>query len=432
MKNENLLNKDLFIKNRQNLYKMVKDNSLIILFSADTYPRSGNQPFKFRQNSDLFYFSGLDQEKTILLLYKDSKNKTIREYAFIVEPNENMLIWTGHKLLKDEAKNISGIEKIEYLKSFADIYNNLVTKVDSIYYSFSSNIRSGKVGNTNLTDWKNTFETKYPNKLYLDLDLYSHVLRLQKSSAEVGTMRQACNITGEAFLSASRFLKPGVYENQVEAEITRVFLSMGARDFAYLPILASGKNNCVLHYSTNREMCKGGDLLLMDFGSEFNYYSSDLSRTIPISGKYTARQKEVYNSVLNVHKEIKKKFVVGSSLPKLNEECGKLIEEELLKLGLLKQNDIKNQNPENPAYKRYYMHGVSHYMGLDVHDVGDRTIELLPGMVMSCEPGIYIAEEGFGIRLENDILITESTPVDLCENIPIEAEEIEDLMNSGK
>jgi Xaa-Pro aminopeptidase len=424
-----MTNKELFILNRQKLYNKIKDNSLTIVFSADTYPRNGNQPFKYRQNSDLFYYSGINQEKTIILLHKASENNTVSEYAFIVEPNEEMLIWTGYKLLPEDAREISGIDNIKYLKDFNSIYEELILCVDTVYYSFSNNILSNKTKNLNSEEWIKKYKLKFSDKEYLDLDELSHKLRLQKSEAEIAIIQKACNITEQAFRAVLKTLKSEMREYEIEAEITKVCTSLGSEGFSYLPIIASGVNNCILHYSTNRGICKDGDLLLMDFGAEYNNYASDLSRTIPVSGKFTERQKKVYNAVLRVQKQIKQKYVLDYSLPTLNEECSKLIEEELLTLGLITKNDINNQNPSNPAYKRYYMHNVSHYMGLDVHDVGDRTINLLPGMVMSCEPGIYIAEEGFGIRLENDILVTENQPIDLFKNIPIEVDEIEELMN---
>ncbi|MDR2009288.1 MAG: aminopeptidase P N-terminal domain-containing protein [Bacteroidales bacterium] len=424
------LKKDFFSNNRKKLYNLLEPDSIVILFSADSYPRSGNQFFKFRQNSDIYYFSGLDQEETIVLLHKDTKSETINEYAFITEPDEEILVWTGHKYTKEEVRNISGIENTEYLDAFQKSIKQIINQADNIYYSFCGNIRAGNLKNLSLENLKILISQEYKNKNQIDLDIYSHSLRVAKEKHEIQTIQRACNITGECFSEILKYVRPGVYEYQVEAEITRKLLSLGAQDFAYLPIIVSGRDNCVLHYTTNRKVCNDGDLLLLDFGSELDYYASDVSRTIPVSGKYTKRQKEVYNSVLKVMKQIKQKFVTGNSIVNLNKECGELIQNELLQLGLLKEQDIKKQNPEKPAYKKYFMHGVSHYMGLDIHDVGNRNAPLIPGMILSCEPGIYIPEEGFGIRIENDILITENSPVDLCKDIPIEADEIEEIMNS--
>lgn len=425
------LNKDFFCNNREKLYNLINPYSLVILFSADSYPRSGNQFFKYRQNSDLYYFSGITQEETIILLFKDSDNNNIIEYSFIIEPDEKILIWNGHKLSKNETKNISGIENIEYLNLFESVFQKLLKQAQNIYYSFSGNIRTGDLKNKSIEQFKNELELKYFDKIKIDLDVFSHKLRLKKENVEIKTMTKACEITGKTFHNILKCVKPNIYEYQIEAEITHSFLRLGAQDFAYLPIVASGIDNCVLHYTTNRKKCNSGELLLLDFGSELDYYASDVSRTIPVSGKFSKRQKEVYCSVLSVLNQIRQKFVVGNSIKDLNIECSKLIEEELLKLGLISINDIKNQDENNPAYKKYYMHGVSHYIGLDTHDVGDRKTPLSSGMVLSCEPGIYIPEEGFGIRLENDILVTDSNPIDLCNNIPIESDEIEYLMNSN-
>ncbi|MDL2261979.1 Xaa-Pro aminopeptidase [Bacteroidales bacterium OttesenSCG-928-I21] len=424
------LDKAFFCNNRIKLYNLIDQNSLIILCSADQYPRNGNQFFKYRQNSDIYYFSGLQQEDTILILHKNEKKQTVEEYAFIIKSDEKMLTWTGHKYTTAEVTEISGIQNVEYLENFDSIFGSIIKSVQNVYFSFSGNIRVENQKNSTIEKLAELIKEKFPLKNIQNLDSYSHFLRLTKEPQEIETIKKACAITGNSFASILKFVKPNIYEYQVEAEITRNFLSAGSQGFAYLPIVASGQNSCVLHYITNREMCKTGDLLLLDFGAELDNYASDVSRTIPISGKYTKRQKEVYNSVLNVMKQIKQKFVVGNNIVNLNKECAKLIEEELLNLGLLKKEDISAQSLENPAYKKYFMHGVSHYMGLDIHDVGDRKANLMPGMILSCEPGIYIPEEGFGIRLENDILITETTPIDICEHIPIEIEEIEYAMNN--
>jgi Xaa-Pro aminopeptidase len=426
----NFLNKDFFINNRKKLYTLLKPDSIVILCSADSYPRSGSQFFKYRQNSDMFYFSGLTQEETIVILHKDTQNKTINEYAFIIEPDEKMLTWTGHKYSKEDVREISGIKNVEYLASFKEFFRNPVHAGKNIYYSFSGNIRAGEIKNSSIEKLKEILSDKYLYKNQINIDTYTHSLRVLKEQCEIQSIKKACSITNECFKNILSFVKPNIYEYQIEAELTHTLLSLGAQNYAYLPIIASGPDNCILHYTSNRKMCKEGDLLLLDFGAELDYYSSDVSRTIPVSGRYTKQQKEAYNSVLKVMKQIKQKFVPGNSIINLNKECGQLIEEELLSLKLLTKQDIKNQNNEKPAYKKYFMHGVSHYMGLDIHDVGDRNAPLVPGMILSCEPGIYIPEKGFGIRIENDILITENIPIDLCEDIPIEADEIEELMNS--
>jgi len=413
------LNKDFFIRNRKNLFSLLPNNSMAILFPAEQFVRNGDALYKYRQNSDLFYFSGLKQEKTVILLCKI--NNSTDEYAFIIEPNEKMLIWTGHKYSIDEAKEISGIKNVFYLNEFEKYFKENLNNDTLVYYSMSSNTRGFDYKNRIITEWKEGLKS---DKIqFKDLDPLSMQLRLQKQKEEIAIIQKAIDITGEAFKKVLDFITPGVYEYEVEAEISHHFIKNGVESHAYSPIIAAGKNNCVLHYETNRELCKNGDLLLMDFGAEYNYYDADLSRTIPISGKFTNRQKQVYASVLKVLKEMKTKYVPGQTIRKLNKECELLIQEELLSLGLLSEADIKNQNEDSPALKKYYMHGVSHFIGLDVHDVGVKDTVLLPGMVLSCEPGIYIAEEGFGIRLENDILVAEN-PIDLCSNIPIEISEV--------
>ncbi|HOD88617.1 MAG TPA: aminopeptidase P N-terminal domain-containing protein [Bacteroidales bacterium] len=413
------LNKEFFIRNRKNLFSLLPNNSMAILFPAEQFVRNGDALYKYRQNSDLFYFSGLKQEKTVILLCKI--NNSTDEYAFIIEPNEKMLIWTGHKYSIDEAKEISGIKNVFYLNEFEKYFKENLNNDTLVYYSMSSNTRGFDYKNRIITEWKEGLKS---DKIqFKDLDPLSMQLRLQKQKEEIAIIQKAIDITGEAFKKVLDFITPGVYEYEVEAEISHHFIKNGVESHAYSPIIAAGKNNCVLHYETNRELCKNGDLLLMDFGAEYNYYDADLSRTIPISGKFTNRQKQVYASVLKVLKEMKTKYVPGQTIRKLNKECELLIQEELLSLGLLSEADIKNQNEDSPALKKYYMHGVSHFIGLDVHDVGVKDTVLLPGMVLSCEPGIYIAEEGFGIRLENDILVAEN-PIDLCSNIPIEISEV--------
>ncbi|MCK9254944.1 MAG: M24 family metallopeptidase [Bacteroidales bacterium] len=413
------LNKDFFIRNRKKLFLLLPNNSISILFPAEEFSRNADTLYKYRQNSDLFYFSGLKQEKTIILLHKTENQE--QEYAFIIEPNEKMLIWTGHKYSIDEAKDISGIKNIFYLTEFEKVFQEIYNPDSLVYYSMSSNVRGLIYENKIVAAWKESLKNEEIQ--YRDLDTFSMQLRLQKEKEEIDLMQIAIDITGEAFEQILKFLSPGIYEYEVEAEISRWFIKNGVEAHAYSPIIASGKNNCVLHYETNRNLCKNGDLLLMDFGAEYNYYAADLTRTIPISGKFSNRQKQVYSSVLKVLKEMKTKFVPGNTIRELNKECELLIQEELLKLDLLTEADIKNQEDDKPAFKKYFMHGLSHFIGLDVHDVGKKDTVLLPGMVLSCEPGIYIAEEGFGIRLENDILVAEN-PIDLCSNIPIEISDI--------
>jgi Xaa-Pro aminopeptidase len=416
--------KSFFCFNRKKLFSMLLPNSIVVLFSAEQFPRNGDQHYKYRQNSDTYYFSGLTQEHTVIVLFNDTSNKRTEEYAFIIEPDEKMIIWTGHKYSLQEVTDISGIERVDYLNKFEETMNLLLNKTKSVYYSHKSNIRGSLYQNPAISEWKHNIEQSHHNIYFNDLDSISMNLRLQKSRDEIVATQTAIDITSKAFRNIIKFVKPGRWEYEVEAELTRSFIAAGAQDHAYLPIVASGINNCILHYNTNRNQCKDGELLLLDFGAEVDYYAADLTRTIPVSGKFTTRQKEVYNSVLSVMKQMKQRMIPGTTINQLNSDCESLIEQELLSLGLLTKEEVASQSPEVPALKKYYMHGVSHFIGLDVHDTGKKDTPLLPGMILSCEPAIYIAAEGFGIRLENDILVADK-PVDLCSNVPLEVSDVE-------
>lgn len=416
--------KSFFSSNRKRLYSQLLPDSVVVLFSAEQFSRNGDQFYKYRQNSDTYYFSGLTQEQTIIVLFNDSTNKRTEEYAFIIEPDEKMLTWIGHKYSKQEASEISGILNIVFTYKFDEIMNSLLEKTKTVYFSHKSNVRGFSYQNPAITEWKHNIEQIHHNIFFNDLDPISTSLRLQKSKAEITATQNAIDITGKAFGNILNYVKPGRWEYEVEAELTHSFIATGAEGHAYLPICASGMNNCVLHYNTNRNQCKDGDLLLLDFGAEVDYYAADITRTIPVSGKFTARQKTVYRSVLSVMKQMRQSMVPGTTINQLNSDCEALIEQELLLLGLLTKAEIAAQNPEFPAFKKFYMHGVSHFIGLDVHDTGKKDTPLLPGMILSCEPAIYIVAEGFGIRLENDILVADN-PVDLCSNIPIEVVELE-------
>ncbi|MDD2385475.1 MAG: Xaa-Pro aminopeptidase [Bacteroidales bacterium] len=422
-------NSKFFTNNRQNLFTEILPNSLVVLFSAEQFPKNGDQYYKYRQNSDTFYYSGLTQENTTILLYKAKESKSFTEFAFIIEPNQKMLTWIGHKYSKDEAAKISGIENIEFQERFDEVFQGLIKKPKNLYFSHNSNIRGIQYSHSIFDNWIDSVKSEIENHNVLDLDPLTMDLRLIKSPIEQNVMQKAIDITGKTFRDILKFVKPDVYEYQVEAEILKGFFTRGANDYAYPSIVASGKNNNILHYNTNRNKCNVGDLLLLDFGAELEYYAADVSRTIPVSGKFTSRQKEVYKAVLDVHKQIKNKIIPGNTIRQLNLEAQMLIQDALLKLKLISRFDIATQKDENPAFKKYYMHGVSHFIGLDVHDVGNKDTVLQTGMILSCEPGIYIEDEGFGIRIENDIMVA-NTPIDMCSNIPIEADEIEQIMSS--
>ena len=422
------INPELFIQNRNNLAKALKSNSIAILNSNDQFPRNGDQLHRFHQNSDLFWASGLDQEKCILLLFPDSPIPEYKEIAFIIESNEHLIRWEGKKYFKEEAKEVSGIDSIMYLDRFEGILHEIMGYCDTVYlnaleyFKFETDVPYRDLRFTKWIKDKYTFHT-YKRLAPLLLDL-----RLIKSEIEIDLIKTACNITGKAFRRVLKYVKAGVKEYEIQAEIEHEFTMNKASGHAYQPIIASGKNALCLHFTANNDECKNGDLLLLDFGSSYANYSSDLSRTIPINGKFSPRQKACYEAVLRVYKKAIALMVVGTSIDELNAKVGKLLESEMINLGLFSKEEVMKQPPDKPLYKKYFMHGNSHFIGLDVHDVGTKQTIFKEGMVLSCEPGLYIEEEGLGVRIETNVLITNKGPVDLMENIPVELEEIENLM----
>lgn len=421
----------LFIFNRYKFIQELKPNSLAIFHSNDEMPRNGDCFFPFRQNSDTFYLSGIDQERTILLIYPECPNPNYKEVLFVRKTNENIKIWEGHKYTKDEATQTSGIQSVFWLDDFESIFTMLSNWCETIYVNTNENDRANIEVDSRNTRFINELKNKLPAHNFERSAPILTRLREIKSDIEVDIIKKACSITEKAFKRVLGFVKPNVWEFEIEAEITHEFIRNRGNGHAYSPIVASGENACCLHYTDNNKQCKEGDLILMDFGCEYANYASDLTRTIPVSGKFTPRQKEVYTAVLNVMKAATEMLIVDNVLDSYHKEVGKLMENELIQLGLLNQVDVDNQDPQKPLYKKYFMHGTSHFMGLDVHDVGNRFLAFKPGMVFTCEPGIYIPEENIGIRIENDILITKEGPLDLMKSIPREIEEIEQLMNSN-
>ena len=418
----------LFIKNRNKLFKLLKNKSVAIINSNDEMPRNGDQTFPYRQNSDFFYLTGIEQEKSVLLLSKGYK-KEFEEILFILKPEKTLEIWEGHKLTKEEAKTISGIDNIKYISEFKMILQEVMLASETVYLNKNENPKFETPVPYKDIRFINEITEKFPLHNYERSAPLLTELRLQKEPEETELIQKACNITTKAFHRILKFIKPGVQEYEIEAEITAEFLRNGAGGHAYQPIIASGKDNCVLHYVSNDKECKDGDLILMDFGAEYGNYAADTTRTVPVSGKFTDRQKEVYNAVLRVMKKATLLIKPGNTINKVNEEVNRLIEKELVNLGLAKQNEIDNKEKRDSVRMKYFMHGNSHFMGLDVHDVGTKDTVFKAGMLMSCEPGIYVEEEGFGIRLENDILVTENGQIDLLADEPIEIEDIERLMN---
>lgn len=422
------INPNLFIQNRQKLIKLLKSNSIVVLNSNDVMPTSADGIRPFVQNTDIFYLSGIDQEETIVMLFPDAPEEKFREILFIRETNEKIATWEGQRLTKEEASNISGIKTVYWTSEFSAIFKSLVFYADHIYLNTNEHLRAETTVETRDDRFIKWCKTVYPLHTYERLAPLMHHLRAIKSPIEIELIRKACQITESAFRRLLRFIKPGVWEYEIEAEIYHEFLRNGSRRPAYEPIIASGSDTCVLHYVKNDKQCQNGDLVLMDFGAEYANYAADLTRTVPVNGTFTDRQKEVYHAVLRIQRTAISLLKPGNQLNDYHKEVGKIVEEELIKLGILKVEEVQKQDTEAPLYKKYFMHGTSHYLGLDVHDVGNKYRKFEPGMVFTCEPGIYLKEEQIGIRLENDILITDNGPVDLMETVPIEPDHIESLM----
>lgn len=426
----NPIDRNLFIDNRKRLANKLLKNSVAIIHSNDIYPKNGDGTFNFYQNSDLFWLSGIDQENSIVVIAPDAYKEEFREILFIVETNEEIAVWEGHKYTKEEARATSGIETVFWTHEFDRVMQELVIRNENLYFNLNENIRANV--DTEYRDLRELrrFKQKFPLHKYNRLGPIFDELRSVKHSIEVELLQHACDITENAFRRVLKFMKPGVWEYEIEAEITHEFIKSRSGGHAYAPILASGKNSCVLHYNANNQQCKDGDIILFDFGAEYAHYVADLSRTIPVNGRFTPRQKEVYNAVHDTMKFAKTLLVPGTIYLEYEKEVGRFIQGKLIDLKLITQHDVDKQNPNWPAYKKYFMHGTSHFIGLDVHDVGNRDLPMQAGNLFSCEPGIYIPEENIGIRLENDILLTKNGNIDLMEKIPIDAEEIEELMNS--
>ncbi|MFI1744984.1 aminopeptidase P N-terminal domain-containing protein [Thalassobellus sediminis] len=425
------INSSLFVKNRKNFISKMKPNSLAVFNSNDIYPISADSTLPFQQHRDIFYLSGIDQEESILILFPDCPKEKHREILFLKETNEHIAIWEGEKLTKEAAFITSGIKTVYWLKDMEKIMFELMTQCDTLYINTNEHYRSSIDTETREDRYIKWLKNKYPAHSVAKSAPILQRLRSVKNQIEIDLIQHACNITEKGFRRVLNFLKPDVWEYEIEAEFMHEFLRNRSKGFAYSPIIASGNNANVLHYLENNKQCKSGDLLLLDVAAEYANYSSDMTRTIPVSGRYTQRQKDVYNAVNSVKIEATKMLIPGTDWAEYHAEVGKIMTSELLGLGLLDKADVQNENPDWPAYKKYFMHGTSHHMGLDTHDYGILTEPMQANMVFTVEPGIYIPEEGFGIRLEDDVVIQNfSEPLNLMKNIPIEIEEIEDLMNS--
>ncbi len=419
----------LFIENRARLIAKLKPNSVVIIHSNDIMPTNADGTLAFKQNSDLFYLSGVDQEESILVLAPDFPNEKMREMLFLRETSEEISIWEGHKLTKEEGQTTSGIQNIQWNQSFENMLYTILAEAEHIYLPSNEHIRNGsRVETANDRFVKRCME-RFPLYKYERLAPHIYDLRTIKSKIEIDLIGHACEITNKAFRRVLGALKPGVMEYELEAEYSHEFLRNRSRGFAYTPIIAGGGNACVLHYVENREVLKDGDLLLMDVGAEYANYNADMTRTVPVNGKFTKRQRAIYDAVLRVKNGATEMLRPGGVIPEYHKSVGELMTKELLHLGLIDKTDVKNENPDWPAYRKYFMHGTSHHLGLDVHDVASIYKRFEEGMVFTVEPGIYIREEGIGIRLEDDIVITKDGHINLMKDIPLEADHIEEIMN---
>ncbi len=424
------IEKELFIKNRKNFAAKMLPSSLAVFNSNDIYPIGADSTLPFQQNRDLFYLSGVDQEESVLVIFPDCPNPKHREILFLKETNEHIAVWEGEKLTKEKAFETSGIKTVYWLQDLDKILFEIMTQCDTVYINTNEHYRANVETETREDRFTKKLKDRFPAHRVAKSNPILQRLRSVKDQIEIDLIQNACNITEKGFRRILEFVKPGVMEFNIEAEFMHEFLNNRSRGFAYTPIVASGNNANVLHYIENNQECKAGDLILLDVGAEYANYSSDMSRTIPVSGKFTARQKEVYNAVNRVKNEATKLLTPGTIWADYHVEVGKLMTSELIGLGLLDKADVQNENPDWPAYKKYFMHGTSHHMGLDTHDYGILTEPMQANMVFTVEPGIYIPDEGFGIRLEDDVVIQETgEPFNLMRNIPIEADEIEEIMN---
>jgi Xaa-Pro aminopeptidase len=424
------ISKDLFIKNRKNFASNMKANSLAVFNSNDIYPISADSTMPFEQHRDILYLSGVDQEESILVLFPDCPKDKHKEILFLKETNDHIAVWEGEKLTKEKAFETSGVKTVYWLQDMEKIMFEIMTQCETVYINTNEHYRASVETETREDRFTKWLKNKYPAHSVAKSNPILQRLRSVKDTIEIELIQQACNITEKGFRRILNFVKPEVWEYNIEAEFMHEFLNNRSKGFAYTPIVASGNNANVLHYIENNQKCKSGDLILMDVGAEYANYSSDMTRTIPVSGRFSERQKAVYNAVNKVKNEATKMLVPGTDWTAYHIEVGKLMTSELLGLGLLDKADIQNENADWPAYKKYFMHGTSHHMGLDTHDYGILTEPMQANMVFTVEPGIYIPEEGFGIRLEDDVVIQEKgDPFNLMRNIPIEVDEIEEIMN---
>lgn len=420
---------DLYVTNRQRLYQNLPPGSLVILHSNDVLPTNADGSLGFVQNSDLFYLSGVDQEETILMLFPDAQDPKQREMLFVRETNEHIAVWEGEKLTKEQATGRSGIQRVHWLQEFETQFRIVMCQAQQVYLNSNEHPRATIPTETRETRFTHRCMREYPLHDYRRAAPLMHELRVIKQPLEMSAMNEAIRITEDGFRRLLKFVKPGVHEFEIEAELAHEFIRQRARGFAYTPIIGTGANACVLHYITNHCQCQDGQMLLLDIAANYGNYNADLTRTIPVNGRFTTRQRQVYDAVHRVFNECCRMLRPGVIIREYQEEVGKLMTSELIGLGLLDRDAVEKQDPEKPLYKKYFPHGTSHPLGIDVHDVGHMWKPVQSGMIFTVEPGIYIREEGLGVRLENNILIGEQHNTDLMASIPIEPDEIEALMN---
>lgn len=421
----------LYRDNRARFMQQMQGNALAVFNSNDVYPISADSTLPFAQHRDIFYLSGVDQEESILILFPDAYEAKHKEVLFLRETNDHIAVWEGAKLTKAQATQLTGIETVYWLSEFDRVFQELATQCSTFYFNTNEHYRQAVETETREDRFIKKCKAAFPAHHVAKSNPILQQLRAVKAPEEINQIQQACSITEKGFRRILNFVRPGVWEYEIEAEWAHEFIRHRSKGFAYQPIIASGKNANVLHYTENNQQCQDGDLLLMDVAAEYGNYSSDLSRTIPVSGRFTARQKAVYNAVLQVKNEATALLVPGTLWKAYHAEVGKIMTSALLGLGLLDKADVQNQTADAPAYKKYFMHGTSHHLGLDTHDYGLLHLPMEAQMVFTVEPGIYIPEEGFGIRLEDDVVIQPTgAPINLMKNIPIEVEEIEALMNA--
>jgi Xaa-Pro aminopeptidase len=426
------INPGLFERNRENLRGLLKPNSIVIVHSNDIYPTNADGTMAFRQNSDLYYLTGVDQEETVLVLMPDAIDPKERGILFVRETNEHIAVWEGEKLTMARAREVSGIERVEWTRAFESFLHRMVPQAEHVYLATNEHPRAGLLVETRNARFIRECQARYPLHRYERLAPLMHRLRAVKDAEEIRMIQKACDITEAGFRRVLGFIKPGVGEWEIEAELLHEFVRRGSRGFAYQPIIGSGANACVLHYVENHKVCQDGELVLMDVAAEYAGWNSDLTRTVPVNGRFTKRQRQVHDAVLRVLRGACGLLRPGTTPVDYHRQALELMERELVNLGLFTAREAKEQGPDKPLVKKYFMHGTSHHLGLDVHDVSPPHEPFAEGMVLTIEPGIYIREEQLGVRLENDVLVGREGNLDLMGNIPIEAEEIEDLMNQRK